>query len=775
MKFSALFLAPDAAFSRETFEFNLGQKINILSDKAFRKTRENEFEAVGNVVITHMKNSIYGEMARINFTTGNTEVEGNVRYISPGMTLYGTKMQYNFLTKEINLENARMLSDNYVLVGKRILQSTSQIIYADDAEYTTCKDCPESWSVFGKKVQVKVGQYVEIKHAFIKVNGVVVMYFPFIVFPVKTKRETGLLFPMLGFSGGEGFRYQQPFFWAIDDYTDLTATPTSFGQRGAGGDLQFRHNFTEKTWFETNSLFLSDKIYEPYKQSKDQSGTKHYRHFSNLEQHSIYKHYFNQHLYINNSSDLDTKRDFDTFTSPKIKGTDIGAGGFAEVRNSYFDVTTEGYFNNNLLISNPRNFDNQYVQIVPKLTVASVPLNLFDKISTGFSSDYTIFKQNKVEYSGPIRNARRLNVAPYAKWQIGNLGPVYFAHQTKWDYQSYYFPFEANNKYFSKRGFVFETEMKVELEKIFGIAYEDQAPIVSIDTKPLVDSPLIGSLPNIKPSLGTQSKTIANHSYRHSQEIKLKHYYLSSQQSQGNTQFKNQIQNDVGQFDYVDAIRSQEYLSNQVTSQDSLPLSNTLEFQWNNAIIRKSAKVFSPFMDGRYLKDNFSYQNISYLDVSQGVDLNLPSIAFYRRLTRLYVNIGATINRLSFAAQEFYFHQYGEHKFTTSANYNFDRGAVGGTFTYNSFNSLNTPIAKKAGVNYSFNVNDMVLWKHAFDYDMQEKHTRWPTSLYSILYSPLNHCWKLEFNYSKNEIEKKMGLLFYINYNENNFTPFNVK
>jgi LPS-assembly protein len=773
VKFSALFLIPDTTFARETFEFNLGQKINILSDKAFRKTRENEFEAVGNVVITHMKNSIYGERARINFTSGDTEVEGNVRYISPGLTLYGTKLKYNFLTREIDLVNARMLSDNYVLIGKRILQSTSQMIYADEAEYTTCKDCPESWSIFGKKVAVKVGQYVEIKHAFFKVNGVVVMYFPYIIFPIKVKRESGILFPMLGFSGGEGFRYQQPIFWAIDDFTDLTATPTSFGIRGTGGDLQFRHNFSEKTWIETNSLFLNDQIYEPYKQTKEQSGKKYSRYFSNIEQHSIYKHYLNQHFTLNNSSDLDMKRDFDTFTSSKIKGTEIGAEGFIEGRNSYFDVAIEGYFNNNLLISNPQNFDNQYVQILPKLSLTSVPLNLFDKISTGIDSDYTIFKQNNVTSAALIRNARRLNLTPYAKWQIGNLGPVYFSHQTKWDYQNYYFPFEKKDKYFSKQGFVFESEMKVELEKIFGIAFEEPAPVANIFNKSAEDSELIGNLPNVKPSLSVEAKNIVNHSYRHSQEIKFKHYYLSSQQSRGNEQFKSQIQQDNGQFDYVDAVRSKEYLSNQVTSQDSLPLSNTLEFQWNNAIIRKTAKSFNPFIDGRYLKDNFSYENMSFLDVSQGLDFNLPSVAFYKRLTRLYVNTGFAMDRLSFTAQEFYFHQQAEHKFTTTASYNFGRGTLGGTFTYNSFNSSNTPITKYAGVNYSFNINDLLLWQHSFDYDIHKKS--WDKSLYSILYSPLNHCWKLEFNYSKDLIEKKVGLLFYINYNENNFTPFNVK
>ena len=100
-KFSVLStLTLSVLSARESFEFNLGQRINILSDKAFRKTSENEFEAIGNVVITHLKNAIYGEKAKVNFTTGDTEVIGNVRYVAPEMTLYGTKLKYNFMSKK---------------------------------------------------------------------------------------------------------------------------------------------------------------------------------------------------------------------------------------------------------------------------------------------------------------------------------------------------------------------------------------------------------------------------------------------------------------------------------------------------------------------------------------------------------------------------------------------------------------------------------------------------------------------------------------------------
>jgi LPS-assembly protein len=767
--------------ARENFEFNLGQKINVLSDKAFRKSSENEFEAIGNVVITHMKNSIYGEKAKINFTTGNAEIIGNVRYISPEMTLYGTKLKYNFLTREIDLDNARVLSDNFVVTGKKIRQTTPEIVYAEEAEYTTCRDCPESWSVFGKNVTIELGNYVKIKHAFIKINGVVAMYFPYIVFPIKQKRESGLLFPMIGFSSKEGFRYQQPFFWAIDDYKDATLIPSTFGKRGLGGELQYRQNFKEKTWLEINSLQLNDKVYKPFKINSEVSGDHYYRHFSDLEFHSIQNHNFNNHFYFTNASDLDTSRDFDFFTNDKMRGTEIGGGGFLEARSSLFSLTGEGYYNKNMLIGDPRQFDNRYVQLLPKLTLSSVPYSVLHSnypfaknISFGLNSDYTIFKQNISDESGPIRNARRLNLAPYMNWQLGKLGPVFFSHQLKLDYQSYTFPTESDKK-FSKKGLIFETEAKFELERVFGLSYTEEKPLdESSDTlKSKVTQTTIGELPAIKNSKDETITFTTNNSFRHSQEYKLKHYYLSDQKFSGNSKFRDQIEIDDGQFDYVDAIRSKEHLTNQVTAQDSLPLSNTIELQWNNRLIKKSAKAFDPYIDGRYLKDNFEYANIAFFELSQGLDLNVKSDLLVDRLTRLYVNTGLTLDKTTLSVQDFYFHKTSDHKLTSTAAYNFERASLGGRFTYYSSNTSNTPIAKLVGYDLVLRASDLFTFKNTIDYNLITKNIT--QSNYSFIYSPLNNCWKIEFNYARDLIEKKFGLLVYINYNENNFTSLNVR
>jgi LPS-assembly protein len=788
--FSLFFLSPES-FARENFEFNLGQKINVLSDKAFRKSSSTEFEAVGNVVITHLKNSIYGEKARINFTTGEAEVVGNVRYIAPEMTLYGAKLRYNFLSKEIELDNARVLSDNYSITGKKISQTSANIIYAEEAEYTTCKDCPESWSIYGKKITITIGEYVRLQHAFIKINGVIAMYIPYIVFPIKQKRESGVLFPSMGFSSDEGLRYQQPLFWVIDDYKDITLTPSSFGDRGFGGEFQYRQDIKAKTWIEANSLQLNDKIYEPNKIDKTISGKKEYRHFSDIEGHYVYKHFLNSHIYFNDTSDLDTFRDLNFFAKERVKGTEVGGGGFLEGRSSHFSLSVQSYFNKNMLTTDPNKFDDQYVQMMPKISLSSIPYNLIHStypflknVSIGFNGDYTIFRQNKMDDSLAIRNARRLNLAPYVDWQLGNLGPVFFSHQSKLDFQSYKLPTEKVDGSFSKKGIVHETEASFEIEKVYGLAYLEEKPM-DLDEDPehkksslsekdrLVFENTIGSLPKFKTSENLQFKEVLNNSYRHSQIVKLKHYYLSEQTVKGNERFKNQIKNDDGQFDYLDALRDREHISNQITAQGSLPVSNTLEFQWNNDLIQKSAKKFDPYKDGSYLKDNFHYSKISYFNVSQGIDLTVNSPDINDRLTRLYLSTGISLKKISFGIQEFYFHKSREHNFSSSLGYNFGRLNLTGNFSYSSFNSSNTNISKLGGYDLTLRASDLLTFRNYINYNFDTKNIS--ESFYSVLYSPVNDCWKIEVNYSRDLIDKRFGFLFYINYNDNNFTSINVR
>lgn len=783
------------AEARQSFEFNLGDQIHVLSDKAYRKTRTNEFEAVGNVVITHLSKAIYGEKASLSFNTGEIKVIGNVRFVGPTMTMYGTELFFNFKTNFLSIKNARVISDNYTVLGKVISRVNQNTLIAEDAEYSTCKDCPESWSIFGRKVHITLGQYVRIKHAFIKVRGVILMYIPYIVLPIKKNRESGLLFPKFGISLEEGARFQQPWFWAISDYNDLTLTPSIFGKRGWGNELQYRHNLGERKWFEFNSLQVNDRIYQPNKYDLEISGKHFLRHFSDYEHQYSLGNNFTHHLWYNDGRDLDVARDFDFYTDSRLEGSEFGGGSFIGYRRSLFNFNVESYFNKNLIVDNSKAFDHSYVQVLPKLSLSIVPIPIlnssvfpFNHFSLGLDSDVTVFKQNHYKKLTNIRNATRTNLAPYLNWNLGTLGPVGIKTNVSLDYQQYHFP-QEDVKTFSKRGLVYETEFKTEIQKVFGLAYEEKIPASKVDLKELEkiekkenqknnenkenkekddskkEGNLIGELPGFNPDLQSKIYSVKRNSFRHSQEYKLKHYFISDQRTRGNENFRTQITKEEGLFDQLDSLRDREHTLTNTISKTGIPLRNTIELQWNNTILKKSPRNFDPYEDGRYLRQNFDYKRIAYFNISQGYDLDEESDDTVDSLTRLLLSGGVAFEKLSLSFNENYFYRERGHVASLSLNKSIMNGSFGGTIFYDSFS---TPVNKTFKFHANYKPIDLITLLVDYDYDWENKRSSGST--YGMIYSPLNNCWKLDVKFITTQIDKRYSVNFLINFNENSFT-----
>ena len=768
----------------QSYEFKIGEKLNIVSDKALRKTKDNFCEAIGNVIITHKANSIYGEKASVDLTSGDSTVVGNVRYVSPEMTLVGTKLEYNFISKILSVENARISTgNNFVINGKKISRISNNQIVAIDSEYSTCRDCPESWSFFGKYIHLTLGEYVRITHAFLKVNGVVVMYFPYMVLPVKNGRETGLLFPHFGYASDDGSTYKQPWFWAIGAQNDLTLTPSFLSRRGMGNEFQFRQVFGEKKWFEINSLQTWDKIYTPNKPTFDESGTTNFRHFSDFEEHYHIGHDFSHHLYYSHMSDLDIIRDYTNFPPSNVLSSEAGGGGYFDFRKSLFNISLAADFNRNQIFHNAKGFDHNYVQILPEVNLDIVPVNLlqtdwpiFSRFSFDTHVDYTIFKQNHYHEALFIRNASRLNATPSITVNVAQFGPIDATSSIKFDQQYYHFSNEED-KSFAKTGMLYENQLSFGLEKRWGISYQKEITKLEaqdagilppdldqgdVDQKSL----LIANIPKVDRAFDDEKIQVEKNSYRHYQYFKLKHYYLDDQSTRGNNRFLNQIKDGKGQFDPIDALRAKENQSDTVAARRTLPLNNTLEFIINNSLIKKTPKKFDPLVGGQTIWDNFGYSRIAYFDISQGWDLQIDSKDPTDHLTRLMLTTGLGLGSFGLSANEYYYYRTKSHDTTLSFSFALPYIKVNTQFRYDSFS---TPSNRFISPSVVLIPSDIWQISSGMVFDVDKRQAQ--SSSHKITYSPKNNCWKFEVGRRQDPNEIRYGFNFMINFNENVFVP----
>lgn len=730
------------------------------------------FEAVGNVVVVNGKDTLYGEAAHFDRRTMVFKIEGNVRFIAQGLTLYGSRLEYQAATGYAEVEHARIIHPQFNIIARKIIRRAEKVYDAKEAEFTTCRDCVESWSIYGKKIVIYLDDRAEIHHGLAKVKGVSLLYLPYLVVPMS-KRKTGLIFPNVTTRPGEGFALLQPVFFAIDPSKDLTISPATWGKRGYGTDVQYRQRFGTDRWFMGDSRFVQDSIYEPGKSESGPTGSQYSRRFSELESHWLWSPNWQQHIRSTDTRDLDIVRTFQPYTQKKIIGSDLGTQGHLDGRGDRWALSIQGTYLRNQLVSDPQLFDRGYVQTLPRVALGSTPVSLvqskvpgFRHIMIGADGSYTRFRQlnSTDDLGGSIRNADRVTANPYLNWNLFSWGPLGVKTEARLDYQKYTFP-ELQQSHAEKNATLMKTEVSFTMDRVFGLAYQERLPWSDLSDedreqlkrndqapRPLSKSTtkrhLVGTLPSFDASSANDDVVVGRQAYRHSQEFKFIHHYITSQHQSGDARFLNQIQSNVGWFDSADAIRSKEYLAGTNNSRVIMPPSNTMEFQWNNVLIRKDPKARADWRtDQRYLRDNFTYSKIGYFNMSQGYLVNGQFEDYRERLTRLAILTGYTAPRWSVGVQEYFFHLKSQNQFQTNFQRQFNFLHLLTSYSYNDSNP-NQRKQNALGAGMSLRPIDTIGVSYFRQLDLEASSSqRNIRTVYALDIMPNNDCWILSLNY----------------------------
>lgn len=769
---------------KKNLRFELSDDVRVYSDKAYRKNKGQIFEAVGNVIIISGSHTIYGETATLEVKTKNIHIEGNVRYNTQGLTLFGSRLDFNASKNEFNIEDARILTDDFNIIAKKMKKVSETEFFTEEAEFTTCRDCKESWTVYGKKIHLTINEYVRISHAEVRVKGINILYVPYLVLPVKSERESGLLFPRFYQRRNEGMAFEQPFFWAIDEDKDLTFKPLLFGERGYGTDIEYRQVFDDYSWFNVKSTLVEDKMYLPLTNNDSLSGESYTRHFSEMEGQIKTSPNHNSHFRFQILKDIDFKADFFDYTEGKFEGSSARIQGFNEHRFEMASVSAEFDYGQNFLYGTPDEVDKQYVQVFPELrfqtdmqTLFQSDSMIFKNISWSMDSTYTVFRQQIKDEATFLRNVRRVDLRPNLNWQVFSFGPFDLSTNYTLDFQSYTFSDETQSA-FGKKADMLKTEFSFSIEKIFGSAYRhiytnDQIkPVIQEEKLETQDNKFIGNIPEFKKSFTSDNVVERSNSYRHGQEYKLIHYLITGENEYGNRRFFNQIQDNAGWFDYLDAVRSAQSDLGANVTRTLIPLENTVELQWNNSLTRKSPSNIYSLKDGRYLKDNFNYEKIGHFNISQGIILGTEEeqedLSFKQRLTRLYIDIGMSLERWMFDVDEYYFHDSDDHIFNFDIARRFDYFTTILGYNFNSLNSDDVLRTVKLGLGvlpagfmgFSYN--------HIYDIENTSNIAR----RLELDLMPNNNCWIFNFGYEEGTYGQLVSFNFIFNFADQKYANY---
>ncbi|WP_211827726.1 LPS-assembly protein LptD [Kistimonas asteriae] len=264
----------------------------------------------GNVVINQGYRQIESDVAKLNRNENIADFEGNVVIREPNLLMTGDDATVNMTSGRAEITDAQYVFHQERIRGQasKIVRRENGVINMDDASYTTCPPEGCVWELKGQEVELNpLTGFGTAKHATVRVQDVPVFYTPYIYFPIDDRRQTGLLYPTIGFGDSDiGFDYTQPWYWNIAPNYDATITPRYMSKRGLMLENEFRY-LTEDAKGEIGGAFLSkDQLKDENRNYDEDRWLLNWRHEQQLSTNWDYK------IDFANASDKDILSDFGT-------------------------------------------------------------------------------------------------------------------------------------------------------------------------------------------------------------------------------------------------------------------------------------------------------------------------------------------------------------------------------------------------------------------------------------------------------------------------------
>ena len=171
---------------------------------------------------------------------------GNIYYNDGQITVTSDKtLKSNLDTKNSELEEGKYQVHGSPVRGSAdrvTMTNNNQNITLEGAQYTTCPPGQEVWTLKAGSIDIDQAEvFGEAWNASLWLYDYPVFYFPYINFPIKDERKTGLLYPGYTQSSKNGMDITQPFYWNIAPNYDATITSRFMDRRGLMEQVEFRY------------------------------------------------------------------------------------------------------------------------------------------------------------------------------------------------------------------------------------------------------------------------------------------------------------------------------------------------------------------------------------------------------------------------------------------------------------------------------------------------------------------------------------------------------
>lgn len=372
--------------------------ILIQADTTEGFTDRDQFLLKGNVQVAFQGQSLKCDEALVDIKNKMIVAKGNVILNDPQVHLEADSIELNYQTNTGTIENGFIQSGQLVIEGKKINKTGERTYIAEKAEFTSCSTCPPGWSFSGRRIEAELGGYAKIQFPIFKIAGWSAIPLPYLIVPLKTDRQSGLLVPSYEYTQRGRLAFSESFFWAISRSQDATITATYHELLGLKWASEYRYVLSEDSKGSLEGAYIKDKLFS-------NEILKEYKNTANAGRwHLKYQHHYDlpesfvQRLNFTDVSDLDYLRDF---PNDLLEWGDPALENRVSLTKNEDTVhySAEAMVFKNLLQSYPLADNSDAVHKMPELQIKTSEISLWEAgPSINFNINSTHFVREKFGY-----------------------------------------------------------------------------------------------------------------------------------------------------------------------------------------------------------------------------------------------------------------------------------------------------------------------------------------------------------------------------------------
>jgi LPS-assembly protein len=483
-------------------------------DKTLYDTRANRMDLIGHAAIHQGGESLFADKIIFERDSKLVHAIGNAVYVGKTALIQGSEMHFNLETRTGTIIAGRVSTEQFTLSGERINKLGAGRFQAHRADYSTCKDCPQSWTLSSADVDLEIDGYAYLSNVTAKVMDAPAFWIPYLIVPIKTSRQTGLLMPQFSFAN-EGFRFVQPFFWAISRSFDMTFGLGNYGGRGRRLEVEGRYALS-KGGGQANFYHLDDRRFRDYLAGNNftanKDGYSSSRWAAQAEQAQELPFGIIEKLRVVDVSDAAYLTQV---------GLDVPGNGeaylYSDLSLSHSTDKVSSYIfarrYRNILTpigADPRTFDPSTVQVFPQAEVTSNDKVFGDgKLVAGISLGATnfvrgakFFDRDRLDTTtsipadggyrpgiDPIRTAIRTKINPSAYTNIRIADAVSVTPHA--NYRHYFYDFKTNAPTLSRGYLHLDTDISMSFERIYDRDPDSEITKVKHIIRPIINYSVI--------------------------------------------------------------------------------------------------------------------------------------------------------------------------------------------------------------------------------------------------------------------------------------------